>query len=203
MHKTLICAAAAAASLMMSAAAHADQYAGPGFSGIAYTADRGGQSRRLGSIYVDRSGFRMTIENGGQSFGSLIRWGDPVAYSLMLDERMYIKVPPAEIGFDNYEARPCLYYKGARQIGTETVDGRITEKWRCTGELSTAEGELPANATTWYDPELAFEIKTARDDGSEFEIREISVGRQNPKLFEIPAGFKELDMNAVIESLQQ
>lgn len=208
MHRTLICAATAAASLIvfsltMGAAAHADQYAGPGFSGVAFTADNGGQPQRLGPVNVDRDGFRMTMKNDGGNFGALIRWDDPTAYSLMIDQRMYIKVSTEEMGMDAYEARPCVDYASGRKLGTERLNGRMTEKWRCTGELTPKQGETPADSTTWYDPELAFEIKVINDDGSAFEIRDIAVGRQDSALFKIPAGFQELDMNALMQRQQQ
>lgn len=203
MLKNLISAVVAALWLMIGAAAHADPYAGPSFSGIAYYTENGTAAGPLGPVHVDRAGFRMNMETEGQRIGSLIRWNEQFAYSLMLDQRMYMKVPGTEIGMDEYEARPCVGYKDSRKIGEETVDGRITEKWRCTDELSPAQGETPADATIWYDPELAFEIKAVSDDGSEFEIREITVGRQDPKLFEIPAGFQEFDMNAMMGGQQQ
>lgn len=202
MFKTSICAAAALFSLVAATAAQADQYAGPGFAGTAFTNTGGGGVTRLGPVYVDRDGFRMNIANSGQSIASLIRWDEPFAYSLVIDQQVYVKVAVAEIGMDGYEARPCLSYESSRKLGSERVNGRLTEKWRCSGELNPKNGAAPVDSTTWYDPELAFEIKAVTDDGNAFEIRDIAVGRQDSKLFEIPPGFQELDMNAMMQGRQ-
>lgn len=203
MSKIWIYTVVAAFSLMVGATVHADPYTGPGFSGVAFVTDSGEGKKHWGPVFVDRDGFRVNVKSDGQNIASLIRWDESVAYTMMVDQRMYIKVPIEEIGMDAYEARPCVNYKNARKLGTETINGRITEKWRCTVELNTAQDEPPTDTTVWYDPKLAFEIKTISDNGSEFEIREITIGRQDTTLFKIPAGFQEFDMSAMMQSRQQ
>jgi hypothetical protein len=73
-----------------------------------------------------------------------------------------------------------------RKVGSDTVNGRDTVKY----EGTSATGET---TTVWLDPKLRFPIKWQRQNGSG-ELRNIQEGSQPASLFEIPAGFRKMDM---------
>ena len=197
-----ISTAAAVLFLGASFGANADTYSGPGFSGTAWFGEHG-KPEQMGTVHVGRSGFLMNIESQGQRVSSLIKWDSEVVWSLMHDQKMYMEVPPEQSGWEPYEARACTGYQGGEQQGNETVNGRAAEKWRCTGQTNVAQGKQPADAIVWYDPELEMEIKTVSDNGDVFEIRDIAVGAQDDSMFEIPAGYRKFDMNAMMQQMMQ
>jgi hypothetical protein len=73
-----------------------------------------------------------------------------------------------------------------KKVGSETVNGRDTVKY----EGTSASGEA---TTVWVDPKLRFPIKWQGQGGSG-ELRNIQEGSQPASLFEIPAGFRKMDM---------
>lgn len=201
--KSTVLAAAAALFLGVAGSAAADVYNGPGFSGTVWMAENGGPVKQLGTMNVGGGGFLMSMETQGQRVSSLIKWETENVWSLLHDQRMYMEIPPEQSGWEPYEAKACVGYDGGEKLGSETLGGRATEKWRCTGQRMVPQGEKPSDATVWYDPDLEFAIKSADDNGSVFEIRDIEVGAQDPSMFEVPAGYQKFDMNAMMQMMQQ
>ncbi|UCH73339.1 MAG: DUF4412 domain-containing protein [Rhodospirillales bacterium] len=186
-------------------AVNAGEYTGPGFSGIAWYGENGTANQKLGTINVDKPGFRMEMQEQGQHVVVLVFWDQDVSYSLMMNQKMYMEIPAEETGSapDDYEGKPCDGYDDAKKIGAETINGRATEKWRCTGELNPAPDQPAMDATNWFDPEIGFPIREAKDNGEIFEIRNVSVARQDASLFEIPPGFQKFDMDAMMQQMMQ
>lgn len=204
MRKSFRVAATASFFLLGTAySAKADMYNGPGFSGTAWHAEGGGKLEQLGSVHVGAAGFLMNMEAQGQRISSLFRWDSEIVWSLMHDRQMYMEIPPEQSGWEPYEARACTGYENGEKQGEETVNGRATEKWRCTGQTMVPQGQQPVDATVWYDPELELEIKSVNDNGDVFEIRNIAVGEQDSSMFEVPAGYQKLDMNAMMQQMMQ
>jgi len=181
----------------------AAEYGGPGFSGDAFVSNGGGPMEQVGTIHVGPVGVRMNMEAEGRRMASLIPWSGEMAYSLFLDDKVYLEMPAEQVGIEPYEDRPCVGYRDGAKLGSDSVGGRTVEKWRCTGELAPAQGRSPADATTWYDRELGFEVKVARDSGEVFEVRNVSVGGQDPSLFQIPGGFRKVDMEALMKQMME
>lgn len=185
--------------------AGAGEYSGPGFSGIAWYGENGTADQEIGLMYVDGPGFRMETEQDGQRMAVLAYWDQPITHTLMLDQRMYIEVPAEQTGGTaaDFDGKPCDGYENAEKIGTETVSGRATEKWRCTGELQPVPGESAADSTSWFDPKLVFPVREVKDNGNVFEVRDIEVARQDASLFEVPAGYQKLDINAMMQQMMR
>lgn len=202
-----IAAAAATAALAfgVAATAGAGQYSGPGFSGVAWFGDNGTADQQIGAMHVDKPGFRMESQQDGQRMAILAYWDRETTYTVMLDQKMYMEIPTEQAGSSpaDFDGKPCDGYENAKKIGSETVNGRATEKWRCTGELETMPGEQAADSTSWFDPKLGFPVREVKDSGDAFEVRDIKVARQDPSLFEIPAGYQKLDMNMMMQQMMQ
>lgn len=186
-------AAFLAAGLAIAAAlpAHAGQYAGPGFSGELWIGGGGSPLQRAGPIYLDETGLRIERSLlGGPLVVSLVTWDSIVAYNLRPDLGVYW-TGPNESGA-SFGDGPCTGYESGEKLGLETVNGRNTEKWRCTGQLRAPSG-VPTDSTRWFDRELNVWVRQVEDRGAIQEIRNIETGRQDPSLFEVPAGFEMVD----------
>ncbi len=204
MRTSFTVAAAAFVFLLGSAyTASADSYRGPGFAGSAWFSEDGGKVEKLGSVHVGDAGFLMNMNSQGQTVSSLIKWDSETIWSLMHDQKMYMEIPPDQSGWEPYEARACVGYKNGEKQGSETINGRATEKWRCTDPTMTVQDEQPSDSTVWYDPELQFEVKTVDDNGNVFEIRDFEIGPQEASMFEVPAGYQKFDMNAMMQQMMQ
>jgi hypothetical protein len=186
-------------------AAGAGEYSGPGFSGVAWHGANGTADQEIGLMYVDGPGFRMETQQDGQRVAVLAYWDQQTTYTLMLDQKMYMEIPAEQTGSTaaDFDGNPCDGYENAKKTGSETVNGRATEKWRCTGELEPVPGEPAADSTSWFDPNLAFPVREVKDNGDVFELRDIKVARQDASLFEIPAGYKKLDINAMMQQMMR
>lgn len=74
--------------------------------------------------------------------------------------------------------------------GKEKMNGRPTEKWLM--QMTRADGQQ-MTSTQWYDPELKMSIREEMQGGFIRELREIKTGKQDKKLFKIPAGYKKVE----------
>ncbi len=192
------------AAALTALPAGAGEYTGPEFSGDYYFGENGTADQPVGTMHVGRTGMRMNMKSEGQTFATLVFWDKSVVYSLMIDQKMYMELPDEQTGgIADFEGKPCFGYKSAKKLGSETVAGRKTEKWRCTGELKTAPGETASDTTIWFDWELKFPIRDISDSGDAFEVRNIKIGRQDASLFKIPPGFKKFDLSSMMQQMQQ
>ena len=197
-------AAVAAVFLLGSAyTASAGSYSGPGFAGTLWFNGESGKVEQMGTVHVGSAGFLMNMEAQGQTVSSLIKWDSETIWSLMHDQKMYMEIPPEQSGWEAYENNACMGYKNGAQQGSESINGRSTEKWRCTDQSKIPEGETAVDSTVWYDPELEFVVKSVDDNGEVFEVRDVQIGAQDTSMFEIPAGYKKFDMNAMMQQMMQ
>ncbi len=203
MIKQLTLVIAVVAGMTFTQGAVAAEYNGPGFAGVAYFAENNGTPEKLGTVHVDRAGFRMNMKTQGQTVSSLMFWDSETIVTLMHDQKMYMEIPPEQSGWQAYEDKPCNGFTDGEKLGDETLDGRQAEKWRCTGQTSPPAGQPPSDATTWYDRELKMETRVVEDNGNIFEIRNVKIGRQDASLYEIPDGYQMFDMNAMMQQMMQ
>ncbi|MES9882089.1 MAG: hypothetical protein ABW185_14535 [Sedimenticola sp.] len=76
-----------------------------------------------------------------------------------------------------------------RMFGTETLNGRLVEKW----EVSLSESnKAPVRSYRWFDPELNVVIREEHPGGYVQEMKGFKISEQNPKLFAVPAGFSKV-----------
>jgi hypothetical protein len=73
-----------------------------------------------------------------------------------------------------------------RKIGAEMINGRSTTKYQIGGSRS---GFL------WVDQQLRILLKMEAE-GTHFELQNVKEGLQSPNLFEIPAGYRTMDVAA-------
>jgi len=156
--------------------------------------------------YVGKDRIRMDMVMGGMPGGSHISVfdGDQVTmYMLMPQIKQYMKRvgtraefeddgPGLVFGSPEDADHPCQSAPemSCEKIGSDTLLGRAVDKYL----VKDIEDGVPMDSTIWFDRELQFPIKIEADDGS-MEATSIEVGTQPDGLFEIPAGYSEMNMS--------
>ena len=77
-----------------------------------------------------------------------------------------------------------------KMIKKEKINERNAEKWERT--LSRPDGQL-VKSYQWYDNKLKIAIKENLPNGYSRELKNVKVGKQEDKLFELPAGYMQID----------
>ena len=74
-------------------------------------------------------------------------------------------------------------------IGAETINGRVTEKWQITSP--TKDGEL--TTSQWFDPELGIPIRELIPGKLMREMNDIKVAPQPDQQFLLPVGAEQIE----------
>jgi hypothetical protein len=89
---------------------------------------------------------------------------------------------------------PCGPDMTCQKTATETVNGRVCDKYVSTGSNGTS--------TAWIDQKLHFPIKTQDPNGNSWQLSNIQEGQQDASLFEIPAGYTKMDLGSMMGGRQ-
>ncbi|MEE9358172.1 hypothetical protein [Candidatus Vondammii sp. HM_W22] len=77
-----------------------------------------------------------------------------------------------------------------RMIGMEKMEGRTVEKWEMTISQSNKK---PQRSYRWFDPVLNLAIREECPGVFVREIKNIRIGKQDARLFVVPAGFNKVE----------
>jgi hypothetical protein len=151
-----------------------------------------------GKVYraLDKERREVTVE--GDSEVIIIRLDRKLVWSLAPEEKLY-----TESSLDQALGRepdaggaPRDPQLTVKTLGKETVEGHATTKQRVTGK--DVDG-TPIEGTLWVTPEgivLRADTVVIDDDGARhqarMELHNLRIERQDPRLFEVPAGFKRV-----------
>ncbi len=148
------------------------------------------QRQESGKYFASAEGVRLEGTAGGEPFVIIYNFQRMVAWNLIESERMYIEtaINSDDLGMDDLGqfGSPCPPEARATRSGSDTVDGRRTEKWTC---VSPDQGTM----TVWYDTRLEAVIRSEDEDGR-FELTNIREGRQPSSLFVPPPGYRKMDI---------
>lgn len=155
-----------------------------------YSADTvftaGGQ-KTYGKTYAKPDRFRMEITNP-QPVITITRMDKNIVWNIMPSEKMYMEMP-----FDPQTA-PKTEIRGEidrKHVGSEKIDGHPTEKYLITYK----EGAKTEKIYQWWATDINFPIKSADlNDKWVQEYKNIKMGPQPDKLFEIPADYSKIQM---------
>jgi len=160
------------------------------FSAVMEAASDGTVTKTKVYFAKDRQRLEMSDAGTGEKVVMIVRPDKGVAWSLMPSEMLYM-----EIHIDPRDVNPLMRQKDVvktERIGPEDIDGRHTMKEKVT--TREADGTTSA-AYYWQSRDLGWPVQAAALDGSwRYTYRDIKQGRQDPSLFEIPAGYKKMDM---------
>jgi hypothetical protein len=159
-----------------------------------------------GKVYVTREHMRMEVGAGGPTPGvvSITNFKTKTADMIMPAQQMYM-----EFSSDQATGRrpgptpairpildpnnPCADEPDmtCKNLGVEDVNGRACDHWRMTDKNGRVN-------EIWVDQKLHFPIKTITP-GSSWQLTNIKEGEQDASLFEIPAGYRKMDMGQMMQ----
>lgn len=158
-------------------------------------------------IYVSDGKVRLETERAGHSSTILIDAHANTFYILLAEQKSYIdangggpmsRMSQAFMPIDPDNACPQLEAMAkqmkkdaaddftCKRVGSEAVNGRDAAKYQGT----KANGEV---AYAWIDTKLKYLIKSQDQKGVGVQFRNIQEGAQPASLFEIPADYKKMD----------
>ncbi len=143
--------------------------------------------KTYGKMYAKVDRFRMEIIKP-QSMITITRMDKKIVWSIIPSEKMYI-----EMSFDPKTA-PKTKISGEidrKLVGSEKIDGHPTKKYLITYK----EGGWTEKIYQWWATDINFPIKSA-DLNNKWvqEYKNVKIGHQPNKLFEIPAGYSKMQM---------
>ncbi len=164
--------------------AHAAGYEGPGLTADIYMGYQGTLHPMM-RVYLGSSGSRLEPFNPAEDGPDLYiaRLSDGAHFEIFLDRRRAYKSWMEEDELATARGEFCSDFATRSKAGAETVSGRKTEIWKCSG---AADGP---DQVVWWDPVLKAEIRKTRA-GLVIELRNIKVGQPDPHLFDLPAGVR-------------
>lgn len=132
------------------------------------------------------------------------------AFILMTQERIYMDSPRTSgmvrILMPADPDNPCPQWQEmakadngpdadwtCNRVGPDTVNGRSAVKY----EATSPEGE---QNHAWIDPKLKVMVKSESAQGG-MELQDVKEGPQQASLFEVPAGYKKMDMQEIMKRL--
>jgi hypothetical protein len=158
-----------------------------------------------GKMYFGFPKIRMdtSVPGGRPGMGQAIMIIDATKqtmYMLMPQQHMYMEMSgnqqqnpmasraPKPPSYD--PNHPCGPDATCQKAGTETVNGRVCDKYVSSGSSGTT--------TAWVDQKLHFPIKTLDANGNSWQLSNIQEGQQDASLFEIPAGYTKMDLGSMM-----
>lgn len=178
-------ATATAAGLMEPKAEYsADQYMGDG-------------SRTVKSrVYHAPGKSRMEIEEEGTQ-AIITRFDRKLMWTVMIAEKMYMEMPLGEEK-KTRDVRQCDVTT-MKEVGKETVNGistTVSEVDATCPDKSGVSGKVWTSREGILVKMDAVSKGTGKEKGQRvlLELKNLKIGKQDPKLFELPAGFTKLSV---------
>ena len=138
---------------------------------------------------------RMEMAEQGQRMVTIIRPDRNLAWTLMVDQQMYIETAmntlPPEARGDFAKAMTDPNVKSETElVGAELVGGYQCQKYRYR---TTVQGQT-YTGMVWLATALNnFPIKSVNDQtGAMVEYENIKLGPPDPALFELPPGYRKM-----------
>jgi len=173
---------------------------------------QGEQDKTPAKIYVTKNKLRVeSTGRNGQAAAILIDFATQTTDMLMTAQNMYMEFPagkgpgaqrfnaffrPTDVENACGEWQKLATNQGGEchKVGNETVNGRNTVKY----EGKSVNGDTSA---VWLDPKIAFPVKWEGKNGGG-ELQNIQVGSLSSSLFEVPAGYRKMEMPAGMPNMQ-
>ncbi len=148
-------------------------------------------------VYASARAIRVEKEEKGKLNISLMRLDRKALYVLMPEQKSYLDLG----GFGQGTTEMVSSLEGAKvqrePLGSEQVGSYHCDKYRVQ---TTYDGRV-YTGLEWDAKELGgFPVKQADEKGAwSKEYRNIRLGPQDPSLFEIPAGYKKIDLGGMFK----
>jgi hypothetical protein len=156
-----------------------------------------------GKVYAARNKERREYAQQGQNMAMIMRADKKLVWMLMPEEKMYMELDLSKQGrsddLSGWKIEQTV-------IGPETIDGIKTTKSKIV--MTGPKGQKLAGFWWLTKDDIivkmdAIAMDKGRKDRFKIENKNIKIGKQDPKLFEIPAGYSKMtmpDMGALMGS---
>ena len=149
----------------------------------------GGQERQ-GKIYVKGENMRQEFATPGGATVTIMRGDKKVMWMLMPGQQAYMEMPFDKEAFAKNMNIP-KDEASQKLVGRETLKGYDTEKYETS--VKTGTGEV--QGTIWIAKKLGVPIRIETKDKSFVqEYNEIKDGGVADAIFEVPAGYKKMNL---------
>ena len=186
-----------AVALTMAGAAQA---AKPTQPQVEYSADSSMETAEVsmqGHVnYTPTRERRDMVMDGGDKMIMIMRHDKKVAWTLMPSEKMYMEMSIAQAGAQN-KSDPSQYKIEQTVVGPETVNGVNTTKSKII--MTGPKGEKMGGFMWTTKDNIVVKMDAIAVDKKQklrfkTELTNLKIGKQDPKLFEIPAGYTKMSM---------
>jgi hypothetical protein len=138
----------------------------------------------------------MVTGSGGDKMTTITRHDKKVAWTLMPSEKMYMEMNIAQANA-NAKADPSRYKIEQTVVGPETVNGVNTTKSKII--MTGPKGEKMGGFMWTTKENIVVKMDAIAIDQKEkhrfkTELTNLKVGKQDPKLFEVPAGYEKMSI---------
>lgn len=158
------------------------------FSADTVTTTKDGH-KMAGKMYFKADKFRMDMKTN-EDVTMITRIDKKVVWNVMTKQKMYMEMPIDLKNKPKVEEK----YPGEierKEVGRETIDGHPTTKYLITYKLDDKKNQV----YQWLATDIKFPVKSAAVDGSWMqEFKNIKMGSQPDSLFEVPSGYKKMQM---------
>lgn len=157
-----------------------------------------------GKVYFNGDKMRQDFTAEGHQAIQIIDFQRKVTDMLMPEQKMYMEMNYGENmrqhrGFKWPELKsynpsnPCAQLEdtSCEKVGTETVNGRSTDKWIFKSKKNNE------TTTAWLDHKIMYPIRTVNKD-FQMDLTNVREGMPDASLFEIPAGYRKFDMGEMM-----
>jgi hypothetical protein len=136
----------------------------------------------------------MVMGSGGEKMLTITRHDKKVAWTLMPAEKMYME---SSIAKTKSKDDPSGYKIEQTVIGPETVNGVSTTKSKII--MTGAKGEKMGGFMWTTKDNIVVKMDAIAIDKKQkhrfkSELTNLKVGKQDPKLFEVPAGYEKMSI---------
>jgi len=162
-----------------------------------------------GKIVFGGDKIRLEMNSQGRHMIMITDNAGKTAYMLMPEQHMYMDLSDMSNQMASHHNRPDWHaYDAAnpcasltdttcQKTGTETIEGRVCDKWQFTGK-----GKTDPERTVWIDQKSHIPIKAVDTNGSTWRLTNIKEGTQSASLFEIPDDYQKFDMGNMMRGMR-
>ncbi|MDQ1362994.1 MAG: hypothetical protein QG652_854 [Pseudomonadota bacterium] len=166
---------------------------------VEYSADQTmetAETSMTGKIYVTPAKERREMKMEGETMIMIIRRDKKIGWTLMPSEQMYM-----EMSFQQVEGQPdnlSNYKIETTDMGTETINGVKCNKSKIV--MTKLDDGTKMGGFWWMtNDNIVMKMDMlAKEKGDKtrikIELNNLKIGKQNPSLFEIPAGYSKMSM---------
>jgi len=154
-----------------------------------------GKEQKAGNIYFSGDKIRMERIMPGKGGNAVIifRQDRKLSWTVFPEKKKYLETELNEKDMENQFGLPLMGAKDfsmkEEDLGQETILGYKCRKKRIESTMEMMGRKITGHSTVWTSDKIDLPIRTEDSRGHVMELRNIREGKQNPALFEIPAGF--------------